>query len=186
MTGTPAFDGDVTQLNEQNDPLVFVITENIVIRTGAGNDGVELNNINVPKNLTIQTGDGLDRVNLGYCTMNAAVTIAWPPVGENVPGGRDRSHSSRSEFQLDYYSYRPLNWTEGTVGIGRDLSISTGDAADYVFLGHIDVTRDIAVRTGDGADNFIVHTVSARNVDVGTERDADLANVTALIIRAGR
>ena len=36
-----------------------------MIRMGGGNDGVELNNVYVPRDLTIDTGDGLDRVSLG-------------------------------------------------------------------------------------------------------------------------
>jgi hypothetical protein len=188
VTGTPAFAGDVTELNQQDGPLTFIVTKDIVIRTGAGNDGVELNNVGVPRNLSIETGDGLDRVAIGYCTVNAAVNVVWPPATENVPGGviyDPQSFSSGNDRIAVIIEpiYKPLNWTVGTVGVGRDLSISTGDSADYVFLGHTHIGRNLALRTEDGQDNFIVHTVSALNFDAGTGRDADLANITGLSTR---
>src|SRR5687767_1367977 len=40
----PAVAGDVTYLNDQTGHLTFEFTEDIVIRMGGGNDGVELNN----------------------------------------------------------------------------------------------------------------------------------------------
>jgi hypothetical protein len=190
ITGTPAYAGDITQLNEQDGPLTFTVTKDIVIRMGGGNDGVEINNVSVPRSLSIETGDGFDRVAIGYCTMNAAVNVAWPPIDQNVPGGailNPAAFTAASSATLDVkppvYLYEPLNWTTGTVGVGRNLSITTGDAADYVFLGHTHVGRDLALRTDDGQDNFIAHTMSALNVDIGTGRDADLVNITGLQTR---
>ena len=182
ITGTPAFAGDITELNEQDGPLTFVVTKDIVIRMGAGNDGVEMNNVGVPRNLSIETGAGLDRVAIGYCTMNAAVNVAWPPATESVPGGAivNPAYDPRLNVEQDLYSYQPLYWTPGTVGVGRNVSISTGEGADYVFLGHTHIGRDLELRTEDGADNFIVHTVSALAFDAGTGRDADLVNITGL------
>ncbi len=186
ITGTPAFAGDVTELNEQDGPLTFVVTKDIVIRMGGGNDGVEMNNVGVPRNLSIETGAGLDRVAIGYCTMNATVNVVWPPANQQVPGGLildPRSLSAPQDGTLGgIYEpiHKPLYWTPGTVGVGRNAYISTGEDADYVFLGHTHIGRDLALRTEDGADNFIVHTVSALNFDAGMGRDADLANITGL------
>jgi hypothetical protein len=125
--------------------------------------------------------------------MNAAVNVDWPPADQPVPGGYilDPRSLSTSNDDGDHTSiqpiyaaiYTPLNWTVGTVGVGRDLAITTGDAADYVFLGHTHVGHDLSLRTEDGADNFIVHTVSALNFNAGTGRDADLANITGLQTR---
>jgi hypothetical protein len=187
VSGTPATAGDTTELNGQDEPLTFVVTKDIVIRTAGGNDGVELNNVNVPRNLIIETGDGLDRVSIGYCTMNGMMSVAWPPASENVPGGailNPQVYVLNGEGAVaedaDPYWYRPLNYSPGTAGVGRDLSVNTGNGADYVFLGHTHVGRDIALRTGDGDDNLIIHTASALNLDVGMGRGADLANITDL------
>jgi hypothetical protein len=188
ISGTPAFAGDVTELNQQDEPLTFVVTKDIVIRMGAGNDGVEMNNVGVPRSLSIDTGDGLDRVAIGYCTMSAAVSVAWPPIDQKVPGGLilDPRESLPGEVAIAVVwspIYKPLSWTVGTVGVGRDLSIVTGEAADYVFLGNTHIGRDFTLRTENGQDNFIAHTVSAHNFDAGTGRDADLANITGLQTR---
>ena len=74
----PAVAGDVTYLNDQTGHLTFEFTEDIVIRMGAGNDGVELNNVYVPRDLTIDTGDGLDRISIGSVIGPQGRAVAGP------------------------------------------------------------------------------------------------------------
>jgi len=175
VTGTPATATDATELNGQDGPLTFIVTADIVIRMGAGNDGVELNGVSVPDDLTIETGDGVDRVIVGSTLMedggSSAPYVAWPPVGQVVPGG----HTTL---------YAPLHRTAGFVEVGGSLSIDTAEHSDFVFLGRTYVTGDIGLRTGNGDDFFIVRTAAARNLNAGMEAGPDLANVAALTTRS--
>jgi hypothetical protein len=177
VTGTPAFDGDVTLLNEQDGPLTFIVTKNVVIRTFAGNDGVELNKLSVMGNLTIETGEGLDRVSVGSSVTAGAPTIAWPPADEYVPGGAIVRTIEPRGWAQPQVIYEPLSETAGSVGITGTLSILTAEDSDYVFLGRVTVLKDIALRTADGEDIFIARTSSARHLDAGMGDAKDLANI---------
>jgi hypothetical protein len=186
----PAVAGDVTYLNDQTGHLTFEFTEDIVIRMGAGNDGVELNNIYVPRDLTIDTGDGLDRVSIGSVLgpqgRAVAPFVAWPPVGEVVPGGMILDPNYVPTYTVGEVVralYAPLNQRPGVVMVARDLSIDTGGASDYVYLGQSQVIADFALRSGEGDDVLVMHTVSARRMDAGMGRGHDLANIANLATR---
>jgi hypothetical protein len=197
VIGTPAFFGDVTELNFQTEPLIFNVAHDIIIRTGAGNDGVELNKLDVGRNLTIETGDGLDRVKVGSSVGSFAVpTVAWPAAGENVPGGVLYDPARVAERALDPYGlwvltpeYTPLDRLEGAVTVARALSIATGEDSDYVYLGRVRVTADIDlrtdvdVRTDDGNDIVIARDVAARGFDARTGYGGDLLNISGLTAR---
>jgi hypothetical protein len=182
--------GDVTYLNDQTGHLTFEVTEDIVIRMGAGNDGVELNNIYVPRDLTIDTGDGLDRVSIGSVIgpegKAVAPYVAWPPVGEVVPGGMIVDPNYMPTYvagEVVPALYTPLNQSSGVVMVARDLSIDTGNASDYVYLGQSQVVANFALRSGEGDDVLVMHTVSARRMDAGMGRGHDLANIANLSTR---
>jgi hypothetical protein len=190
VAGTPAVAGDVTFLNDQTGHLTFVVTGDIVIRMGAGNDGVELNSVNVPRNLTIETGDGLDRVSIGSILSPeghlVAPYVAWPPAGAVVPGGMIVDPSYLPNYtpgEVIPAIYTPLNQSPGNVAVARDVSIDTGNASDYVYLGHAQVNGNFALRSGEGDDVLVMRTVTARNVDAGMGRGHDLANIRALTSR---
>jgi hypothetical protein len=187
VTGTPAVAGDVTYLNDQTGHLTFVLTGDIVIRMGAGNDGVELNKVNVPRNLTIETGDGLDRVSIGSVVAPGgravAPYVAWPPRGEVVPGAMVLRPGDKPTYmpgEVLNPLYTPLNQSPGKVSVARDVSIDMGNSSDYAFLGHAQVKGNFALRSGDGDDVLVMHTVSVRNMDAGTGRGHDLVNIAAL------
>lgn len=190
VTGTPAAADDVTYLNDQTGHLTFVVTGDIVIRMGAGNDGVELNSVNIPRDLTIDTGDGLDRVSLGSVVgpdgRPVAPYIAWPAPGVVVPGAMVLHPGQTPTYQVGEILnplYTPLNQSPGSVFVTRDLSIDTGKASDYVYLGYTQVAGNYALRSGDGDDVFVVRALSSRNLDVGLGRGNDLANIASLTTR---
>jgi hypothetical protein len=190
VAGTPAVWGDVTYLNDQTGHLTFVVTGDIVLRMGAGNDGVEINSVNLPRNLTIETGDGLDRVSIGSVVSPdgrpVAPYVAWPRAGEVVPGAmilRPGDSPTYTPGEVLQPHYTPLNQSPGSVAVARDVSIDTGNSSDYVYLGHAQVNGNFALRSGEGDDVLVMHTVAARNVDAGMGRGHDLANITALTTR---
>jgi hypothetical protein len=186
----PAVAGDVTYLNDQTGHLTFEFTEDIVIRMGAGNDGVELNNVYVPRDLTIDTGDGLDRVSIGSVIgpegHAVAPYVAWPPVGEVVPGAMIIDPSYVPTYMVGEVVpalYTPLNQLRGVVMVARNLSIDSGGASDYVYLGQSQVIGTFALRSGEGDDVLVIHTASARSIDAGMGRGHDLANIANLVTR---
>jgi hypothetical protein len=79
--------------------------------------------------------------------------------------------------------FTPLNQSPGVVMVARDLSIDTGSASDYVYLGQSQVVANFALRSGDGDDVFVIHTASARRMDAGMGRGHDLVNIANLATR---
>ncbi len=186
VTGTPATPFDQTLVNGQSEPLTFVVTKDIVIDTGDGNDGIEVGKVMLRGSLTIEAGDDLDYVCIGSSRADDgtiySAPISWPPPGQDVPG-REVIDFDGQPFVVPRTVYTPLNHSPGFVYVAGELRVGTGDGSDYIYVGRTSVGSDITARTGGSDDVFVVRAAGAHNLDLGMARGADLVNISVLATR---
>jgi hypothetical protein len=190
VSGTPATVHDQTLINGQAVSFIFLVTNDIVINTGDGNDGIEVAKVVLAGNLTIDAGDGVDYVGVGSSRSASgqdwSAPVPWPPAGEIVPGQLITSPSppyGPLAIMPPEPFYTPLHHSPGHVQIIGELRVETGDGSDNVFVGGTSVGADVYVRTGGSNDFFVVRIVGARNLDLGMARGADLVNIAVLATR---
>jgi hypothetical protein len=145
------------------------LTGNVVIRTGDGNDRVEVNGVLLPGALVIETGTGNDIVSSG--------------------GGADIER----EFLIDLgpgdnqIAMRGSTFRDGSgpgILVGTSVIVNGGAGADTIRMSEVFVGQDFVMNTHDGADSVNLLFVIPRNflgVDAGA--GADRSQVENSLVR---
>ncbi len=186
VTGTPAMPSDQTLVNGQSEPLTFVVTNDIVIDTGGGNDGVEVAKVILRGSLKIEAGDDLDYVCIGSSRGDDgaiySAAVSWPPAGQEVPGAKSSIHPDshllcREQFthrsptpQASFISAASCTW-------GRATAPTMSTSAER-RLAPISPLEPAAATT-----YLWSCAVGARNLNLGMARGADLVNISVLATR---
>src|SRR5262249_23631458 len=128
-----------TTVNGEAD-ATFEDATHISADMGDGDDIVQLTNAVVQGNVNITTGAGLDQVWIGH----------FP--GQATSGEAEAAAVAGIDAFLAL-DVPVLPVDAGAVGVGRSLSVSTGDDDDVIAVMDAQVQRDATFTTGDGDDS---------------------------------
>jgi hypothetical protein len=113
---------------------------------GEGDDLVQMTNTVVQGNVEVETGAGLDQVWIGH-----------------FPGQATGDVEALAAAGIDAFlelDVPDLPVDAGAVGVGRNLTVETGDDDDVIAISDVLVERNATLNTGDGDDQVFILAMS--------------------------
>ena len=171
------------------------LIEDVVIRTGAGNDEVNVNNLSltdtVAGNLKIFTSDGDDKIRLDKVQTTQSIELHSGAHNDSIlateTGTRGKWYTNSGDGHDRVAMYRvtasdmAVDMLDGNdrlkvreAKIANNLTVKTHTENDMVRLDRVWAGNNVHVQTDQGVDTVVLRGVSAGHdvgVDSGTEND---------------
>jgi hypothetical protein len=154
------------------------IGTSVNVNLGAGNDEVDLANMDVGLNLNVFAGDGDDKVDFDTeFTPAGATAPQFFPV--RVHGGSTLSlGGGADELKMNHFA------------VLGSLTILDGAGAANISIANGDVSKTLTINTGDEADVVVVDNVRAKQLSINTNGGSDDVTIngsafTGLYVRLG-
>ena len=126
-------EGSETTFNGQAGEIIISgVTRGVKINTGAGDDSLDMDGVNVFGDLSIRTGAGDDWVDLSGVEVDGDVSI-------KTGGGADGVKLAG-------------------LTVGENLKIATGRHADIIEINNSQILGDTRIATGGGNDELLLET----------------------------